>query len=392
MEAMRVAIVSRIYRPEPSAASIFLGAIADVLLEAHEVDVYTAKPPRGLHTASRGERVRTFPVLRDRNGYVRGIASYLSFDVPLAFRLLFARRPDVMLVEPPPTTGAVVRVVCALRRIPYVYDAADIWSDAAQLESVSPLVVRVLRLIERFALRGATRLVTISDGVVQRLRALGVRTPATVTGFGADTREFPVTLGKDEPLFVYAGSYSPAHGAELLVDGFARFSEDHPGYTLRFIGNGVERPTVAARAQALGITDQVEYLDPMPPAELLPHLAAAAASLASVKPGTGYDYAYASKAFSSLAAGCPVIFTGPGPTIRLLEEANAHLRSGVACAYTAEAIAAAMTEMAVDRVTREQRLALGEWIAREHSMRSVALRVADIVFSIGDRRGGDTQA
>lgn len=383
---MRVTIVSRIYRPEPAAASLYLGAVTDELLaRGDEVDVITAAPPRGTSTPSRGERVHTFPVLRDAKGYVRGIAPYLSFDVPLAVRLLFARRPDVVFMEPPPTTGTVVRVVCALRRIPYVYDAADIWSDAAQLEPVSPLVVRALKALEGFALRGAAHTVTVSQGVVDRTRAFGVRRPVTITGFGADTTEFPVAVASDEPLFVYAGSYSPYHGADILIDGFAKFLETHPGYTLRFIGNGAEQPRVRARAENLGIVEHVEYLDPVTPAELLPHLGAAAASLATIKPGTVYEYSYASKAFSSLAAGCPVLFAGPGPTIDLIDHANEHVRAGVACAYDADAIAAAMTELADRRSSAEQRAELGAWAAAEHSLAAVARRVADVLTAVARR-------
>ena len=383
---MRVTIVSRIYRPEPAAASLYLGAVTDELLaRGDEVDVITAAPPRGTSTPSRGERVHTFPVLRDAKGYVRGIVPYLSFDVPLAVRLLFARRPDVVFMEPPPTTGTVVRVVCALRRIPYIYDAADIWSDAAQLEPVSPLVVRALKALEGFALRGAAHTVTVSQGVVDRTRAFGVRRPVTITGFGADTTEFPVAVANDEPLFVYAGSYSPYHGADILIDGFAKFLETHPGYTLRFIGNGAEQPRVRARTENLGIVEHVEYLDPVTPAELLPHLGAAAASLATIKPGTVYEYSYASKAFSSLAAGCPVLFAGPGPTIDLIDHANEHVRAGVACDYDADAIAAAMTELADRRSSAEQRAELGAWAAAEHSLAAVARRVADVLTAVARR-------
>ena len=380
---MRVTIVSRIYRPEPAAASIYLGAVADELLaQGDDVDVITAAPPRGAIEESRGERVRTFPVIRDANGYVRGYIPYLSFDIPLAFRLLFARRPDVVLMEPPPTTGIVVRVICALRRIPYVYDAADVWSDAAQLEPVSSLVVTVLRAMERFALRGATRIVTISQGVVERLRRLAVDRPITITGFGADTREFPPTVALDEPLFVYAGSYSASHGAEIVIDAFARFLPRHPDFRLRFIGNGSERPVVEARARELGVETRIEYLDPVPPAELVPHLAAAAASLATIKPSTIYEYSYASKVFSSLSAGCPVIFAGPGPTSAVLAEAEEHVRAGIACAYDAEEIAAAMTVLAEDRLAPAQRLALGAWTAAEHSMSAVARRVVDVLRAV----------
>lgn len=384
---MRVTIVSRIYRPEPAAASIYLGAVADELLAAgHDVDVITAAPPRGTEEPSRGERVRTFPVLRDAKGYVRGIIPYLSFDVPLAFRLLFARRPDVVFMEPPPTTGVVVRVVCALRRIPYVYDAADIWSDAAQLEPVSKLVVRALKAMEGFALRGATHVVTVSQGVVDRTRAFGVRRPVTITGFGADTAEFPVTMTDPEQLFVYAGSYSPYHGADILIDAFARFLSTHPGYTMRFVGNGAEQPRVQARAEELGIADRVEYVDPVPPSELLPHLGRAAASLATIKPGTVYEYSYASKAFSSMAVGCPVLFAGPGPTIDLIESANEHVRAGVACAYDADAIAEAMTRLADERISPAERAELGAWMAVEHSMAAVARRVVEVLVAVAARR------
>ncbi|MDR6866313.1 glycosyltransferase involved in cell wall biosynthesis [Microbacterium resistens] len=385
---MRVAIVSRIYRPEPSAASIYLGAVADALLaDGHEVDVLTAAPPKGMRAPSRGERVRTSPVLRDAKGYVRGYVPYMSFDIPLAFRLLFARRPDVVFMEPPPTTGVVVRVVCGIRRIPYVYDAADIWSDASQLEPVSSLVVRVLRGLEGFALRGAAHVVTVSQGVVARTRALGVRNPVTITGFGADTQEFPLAIAEPQPLFVYAGSYSPYHGADILVDGFARFLETHPGYRLRFIGNGSEQPRVQARAAELGVAESIEYLEPVPPAELLAHLGAASASLATIKPGTVYDYSYASKAFSSLAAGCPVLFAGPGPTIDLLEGADPDIRAGIACAYDPVAIADAMRDLADRRATPEQRAALSAWTAREHSMAAVARRVVDVLRRVVAGRG-----
>lgn len=384
---MRITIVSRIYRPEPSAASIYLGAVADELLAGgHDVDVITASPPKGIARLHTRERVRTFPVLRDAKGYVRGYIPYMSFDIPLAFRLLFTRRPDVVFVEPPPTTGVVVRVICSLRRIPYVYDAADIWSDAAQLEPVSPVVVRVLAALEKFALRGAAHVVTVSQGVVDRVHAFGVRRPVTVTGFGADVNEFPLTTAPAEKLFVYAGSYSPYHGADILIDAFARFLDSHPGYTLRFIGNGTEQPRVRARAAKLGITAQIEYLEPVPPSDLLPHLASAAASLATIKPDTVYEYSYASKAFSSLSAGCPVLFAGPGPTINLIENANEQVSAGIACAYDPDEIAGAMRQLADERATVQERAALSDWTAKEHSMAAVARRVAAVLGAVVRRR------
>ncbi|GAA2939104.1 glycosyltransferase family 4 protein [Microbacterium luteolum] len=386
---MRLAVVTRIYRPEPAAASIFLGAVVDsALCRGILVDVYTATPPLGTPSQTRGERVRSWPVLRDSTGYVRGYAGYVSYDVPLFFRLLFGPRPDAVLVEPPPTSGAVVRAVCALRRIPYVYDAADIWSDAVQLEPVPGVVIRVLRAVEKLALRGAAHIVTVSQGVVGRIRALGSHAPVTVTGFGADATQFTYLEMPTEKLFVYAGSYSPYHGADILVDGFARFSKQYPGYVLRFIGNGASRDTVDERARELGVSSQIEFLEPVTPAALLPHLNAAVASLATIKPDTVYEYSYASKAFSSFMTGCPVIFAGSGPTIDLIDEARAAgVRAGAASAYDAEAIAAQLVESVESLPSADERRDLALWASQNHSLQAVADRVVDVISATPARVG-----
>lgn len=384
---MRIVIASRIYRPEPSAASLLLGSVADALVEGgHDVTVLTAKLPKGLAPEPRGEHVRTFPVLRDKNGYVRGYLQYMSFDVPLAFRLLFAKRPAAVFVEPPPTTGAVVRAVCAIRRIPYVYDAADIWSDAAAYATSSRLVVRVLRAFERFAMRGAHDLVAISQGVIDRVRELGVRTPAMVAGFGADTSSFGYGEAPTERVFLYAGTYTELHGADILIDAFARFSETHSGYRLQFVGNGTGEEQLARRAAELGVADAVTFEKPVPSAELQGRLLRAVASLATLLPGGGYEYAFTTKAYSSLATGCPVIFAGPGPTATFLQQAAQHAPVGVAVDYDSEAIAAAMRDAADHPLAAHERRTVAEWAAAEHSMAAVARRIADVITTAARQR------
>src|SRR5690554_5596093 len=152
---MRVVIASRIYAPEPAAASFRLAALADALAsDGALVTVLTTTVPGANYPPATEVRVRRWPVLRDRAGYVRGYLQYLSFDVPLLFRLLFLKRPDVVVVEPPPTTGFVVRIVCALRGLPYVYYAADVWSDAAA-NAAPRVVVAFVRKLELWVLRGA---------------------------------------------------------------------------------------------------------------------------------------------------------------------------------------------------------------------------------------------
>src|SRR5699024_3887871 len=161
------------------------GARTDVLTAAPAGQQPGSTPP----SAELPARVRRFRVLRDAAGYVRGYLPYLSFDLPLLWRLLRTRRPEVVLVEPPPTTAAVVRLVCTLRRIPYVYYAADIWSDASAATGAPRAVVHVVRMLERFALAGASGVLSVNDGVTGRAAELGATAISTV-GNGVDTSVF----------------------------------------------------------------------------------------------------------------------------------------------------------------------------------------------------------
>lgn len=150
---------------------------------------------------------------------VRGYLPYLSFDLPAAVRLLVTRRVDVVVVEQPPTTAAAVRIVAALRRRPYVYYAGDVLSAAVEATDTPRAVVRVVRAMESWALRGAALVLAPSDGVAQRVRALGGRR-VTVVGFGVDTDTFsPIPEASiRENLLVYAGTASEVHGADIFAE------------------------------------------------------------------------------------------------------------------------------------------------------------------------------
>lgn len=378
--APHIVIVSRIFAPEASAASALLRSWAEGFRDAGaQVTVVTARPPRGVAIDDPpGIDVRRAPVLRDRQQYVRGYLSYLSFDVPLFFRLLFGRRADLYVVEPPPTTVAVVRVVAWLRRSRYVVDAADLWSDAAAMVTSSRFVLGTLRRVELWGLRGAAHLFTAHEPLLARFRDVGIHTPATAIGFGVDTSEFDYRIARSglPPTFVYGGTYSEWHGAAIFVDAFATFRERHPDARLLFLGNGQDRALLESRVAELGLTDSVELRAPVPPRELSSLLADATASLASLRPGQGYDYAFTTKVYGSLATGCPVLFAGTGPTIEFLTSAAAeHPAAGVAVGYDATAVSAAMESLAGRPATPAQRAELSRWTRDRYSLTAVAAGV-----------------
>lgn len=392
---VRTVVVTRAYAPEPAAAAWRQAALGRALAGAgHEVEVLTSRLPAGTtpeaDAGGSGPRVRRWPVLRDASGNVRGYVQYASFDLPAGLRLAArvlgprGRRPDVVVVEPPPTTGLVVRLVCGLRRTPYAYYAADLLSLAAAEAGLPRPALRALTALEAWVLRGAARVMTVDEGYAARVRALGV--PAqrvVVVGTGVDTDRLRPPddadddaddadddADRDRPAFVYAGTMSEVQGAGVLVDALARVLPEHPGARAVFYGGGVQAAELAERAARLapGLIDFPGLVDPSVIARAT---ATARAGLASQRPDTAYAFAFLVKPLAATACGAPVVYAGAGPFADLVGE---H-RLGWAVPFDVDAVAAALRD-ALERPepTAQERARLVAWTREHHSLRSVARR------------------
>ncbi|GAA2040794.1 glycosyltransferase family 4 protein [Agromyces tropicus] len=372
MSARRhVVIASRIFTPEGGAAAYRLAALRDALeADGADVTVLTSRPPGGGVPSTR--RVRRWPVLRDRSGAVRGYVQYLSFDVPLLFRLWGPRRVDAIVVEPPPTTGVMVRIAARLRRVPYVYFAADVSSSAAKGIGVNPVVVRVLRRVESWVLRGAARVLAVSDGVAREVEELGVRPERIrVVGTGVDTTRFrfdPDAAAAVEPVLVYAGTMSEIQGAGVFVDAFLRIADEFPEARLRMLGSGTERDALMARAAASSAGSRIEFPGTVPGAAVAAELGRAAAGLASVRPGRGYDFAFATKTFVCGACGAPVIYAGVGPAGDRVAEARLGDRVG----WDVDQVSDAMRRVLRAEPDPVERARIAGWVDAHHSSRAVS--------------------
>ena len=374
----RALLATRIFAPEPAAASFRLAALVRALSEKAEVTILTVtEPSRAATRMPSTVKIRRWPVLRDRTGYMRGYLPYASFDVPLALRLLLAPRPHVVVVEPPPTTGVVVRAVCAIRRVPYVYNAADVWSDAAESTGSPGIVVRLLRVLERWAVRGASAVLSVSDGVSERVRELGATNVVTV-GNGVDTEVFTPDGGRrgEGHFLLYAGTASEWQGAEVFVRAMPRVLEEITDAKLVFLGQGSSWPTLQIEAERLD-PGAVTFLPVAPPSTSAEWLRGASGALVSLKPGQGYDFAIPTKVFAALASGTPVVYAGPGPAAELIDR-NA---MGWACAYDVGAVADAMiSALRTSHVWGEpQRLAA--WVEEHRSLAAVAQRSTEVVLA-----------
>lgn len=381
---MRITIASRIFAPEPAAAAYRLTALAEALADAgHEVTVLTTSVPGAADGARAGRvsgmgrvRVRRAPVLRDRSGQVRGYVQYLSFDVPLFFRIVFGRRADRIVNEPPPTTGFVVRLAAAIRRTPYVYYAADIWSDAAESTGAPDFVVRFVRFLERQALRGAARVIAVTEGVAERARELAGHDRVELVRNGVDTTIFTPDGPRVDgpPTAVYAGTTSEWQGADVFVRAMPRVLETVPDARLVFVGQGSAWAELRRLADELA-PGAVEFRDPVPPGEAARVLRSARVGLVSLRPGIGYDFAVPTKLFAAAACGTPVLFSGSGASVGVIEVGDI----GVAVPHDVAAVAGALVERLTSEPSRDRREQVAEWVRGHASIAATGARAAEIV-------------
>jgi len=385
----RVIVASRLYPPEVGAAAFRLRALARGLVaEGARVRVVTTAPPR--RTAPMepddGIEVARFPVLRDAGGNVRGYVQYLSFDVPLFFRLLIARG-DLVVSEPPPTTGIVVAMTSMLRRRPYAYYAADIWSDGLVALGAPRALVRLMRAVEGFVLRHAETVVSVSEEVTEKVIAFGAPGSKVVSvGNGVDTDVFTPdgpTPVSSHPTYVYTGSMSEWQAPAVFVEALAIVRDRFPDASIRFFGQGVDESRIRETSEALNIANYVHLGGVIPAAETATWIRGATAALASIRPGIGYDFARPTKTYAAAACGTPVVFAGTGVGAALVDD-NA---LGWSCDFTPHAVAAAMiaaAEAELDGETGRRRSERAGWARENASLAAAGRRAARRFLRVPD--------
>lgn len=380
-----VRIVSRIYLPEAAAASFRLAGVAKALREKGiEVEVVTTTAPPGVPVADQ-DRVRRFPVLRDKGGYVRGYLQYLSFDIPAFFRVLFSPRAAVTLVEPPPTTGFFMRIANKLLGVPYVYYLPDLWG-AASASFAPKIVVNAVKALEAFAVRGAAAVIAVNEEIAETARAMDAKSVHLIPN-GIDTDTFtdevePLShleredIGlADAPYFIYTGTASEWQGASIFISALAQVIDEIPHH-LVFLGKGSDWDLLKEQAAKPELKGRVHILETLPPAETARWIAGADAGLVSIKAGAGYDHAYPTKVLSTLACGTPVIYAGPGPA---REDIAAH-SLGICVDYSALGVATAMERLAYEGLPENSIKKLRTWVLENKSLSTSSEEVAQVLL------------
>lgn len=202
---------------------------------------------------------------------------------------------------------------------------------SAAVKGVSPLVALASNLVDqtmgRLVLRGASRVLCISDGAREFVRDLaGVDgevfhnaiDTAAFTAAPADSAG-PAGAGGRTRL-VYVGRIVPGKGWDLALATAERLAADHPGMELHLVGDGIDRDALAARAAASPLADRVVIHGQQPPARIAELLQGSV----FLNPTT-LSEGFQTTLLEAVAAGAAVVSTPVGAA-RYLLEAGADVR------------------------------------------------------------------
>jgi glycosyltransferase involved in cell wall biosynthesis len=201
----------------------------------------------------------------------------------------------------------------------FVYDIADIHTEAARLARMPGWFRALVRGRERGWMREAAGLTAVSPDVADEVvRLFGVARPTVVLNCPPAWRPgevLPAPTGRlravagippDRPIVLYQGGFSVDRGIEELVAAIETPEVAATGAVAAFIGYGRLRTWLDE--QAARLPGRIAVVDAIPPGELQEHTVDAAVGFVGQPPRTlNQRLNLANKLFEYLQAGVPVI-------------------------------------------------------------------------------------
>jgi PEP-CTERM/exosortase A-associated glycosyltransferase len=192
---------------------------------------------------------RTAPASSNRVPFAREwkLIRELEHQVEAAAREL---RPDIIHAHSPVLVGLPAQRVARRLRIPMVYEIRDLWENASvdrgRFRAGSPLY-RLARGLDSYVLRNADAVVTICDLLKNELAPrAGGPGKVHVVANGVDAESFRPTEPDEQlkqrwnlggkKVILYAGTFQPYEGLDLLVRAMPEVARQVPGAHLVIVG------------------------------------------------------------------------------------------------------------------------------------------------------------
>lgn len=342
----RVIYLSQLFDPEPT----FKGNGFIRHLEGYGLDVEVVTGFPNYPSGKIYDGYRILPLQRDQveetevtrlamypshdRSALRRIATYVSFMVTSFLYMTFrAPRTDLVYVYYPALTAGLAAVAAKLfRRTPVILDVQDMWPDSLGSSGMmnNRFVLWVANAACNLLYRCCDHIVVLSPGFKALLIERGVPEDkiSLVYNWAEETplpgeRTCPEGMDPDDAFRVlFAGNLGVAQLLDTVLDAAAQLQQERPECVFYFVGGGVERDRLDARAKEMGL-ENVRFLPRVPLAEVQNVMAAADALLVHLIDDPLFRITIPSKTQSYLYAGRPILMGVAGDAADLVRQADA---------------------------------------------------------------------
>lgn len=349
---MRILLITQFFQPEPFLKGLpFAKKLAE---RGHEVEVLTGFPNCPEGKLYKGYKIKFLqreiidgiPVIRvplypshDKSG-MRRFLNYASFGVSAATIGFFATKPaDVAYVYHPPATVCLPAIVIRLlRRIPFVYDIADLWPDSLAASEMfdNKFGLWVADKCCKFFYYMAQKIVVLSPGFKEELCRRGV--PAekieVIYNWCDDTTIQKVqrdnllaeNLGLNNSFNVmYAGNMGNVQILDTVLDAANIIQPKYPRVRFVFVGDGRETDSLKRKTKDLGLNN-VLFIERQPVSKMSGILSLADVLLVQLKDTPMFRITIPSKIQAYLSVGKPILIGVEGDAANLVLNARAGLK------------------------------------------------------------------
>ncbi len=297
-------------------------------------------------------------------GRVRRSIAFVTFMLAAIYwSLRQGGKADVVAATSPQLLcGLAGYTVALLKRRSFVFEVRDLWPqqiiDLGVLRN--PLLIRLLRGLERFLYHRASAIITVAEAVRREL----VQTGLPAEKIHTITNAIALDVFKPQPrlgamryrygwgerlLVMYIGTHGLSQGLETVLAA-ARELEGRGDIHFVFVGSGAERESLMSAAKERDLAN-VEFIPSQPRPDMPDFYAAADICLVPLKHREVFLTNIPSKMFEIMACARPIILGVEGQGREILEEANA----GIAVPpEDARALAAAIRALAEDPEARRR--------------------------------------
>ena len=337
MARFHAAFFNRSFHPDTAATGQLLTELCEGLVRDHGMRVSvvagvpllpagdTATTRQAPRTILSREHYRGIEVLRARGTrfskrrFTGRFSNYVTYFMSACYAGLRLDRPDIVVaLTDPPIIGLAAYLTARRFRIPFVMSYRDIFPEVARLleDFQSDAVNRVLQGVNCFLVRKADRSVALGETMRRRLiEGKGADpTKVLVIPDWADCSEI-VPASKDNAftrahglgdkfVVMHSGNIGLSQGLDGVIEAAAHLRHV-PEIQVVFVGEGVKKAALEARARELGL-DNVRFLPFQPKERLTESFAAADVFVVSLLPGLA-GYIVPSKLYGILAAGRPYV-------------------------------------------------------------------------------------